>query len=82
MSFSSWFVCTWTTNVPVGPGTALGGVFWNGSTGFASVDALRKRTRIAEVPIRPRMARELVSLVDFAVRKPNLIFAQKAGDRD
>jgi hypothetical protein len=69
VSLSFWFVCTWTTSVPVGPGTCLGALFWNGSVGFASEEELRKSTRSIEVPIRPKMARELVSLVDFAARK-------------
>jgi hypothetical protein len=82
LSVSFWFVCTCTTSVPVGPGTGLGLLFWNGSVGFASEDALRKSTRRIEVPIRPRMAKELDTLVDRAVRKPTLAPFQKEGWRD
>jgi hypothetical protein len=77
LSVSFWFVCTWTTSVPVGPGTGVGLLFWNGSVGFASEDALRKSTRSIEVPIRPRMAKELDNLVDPAVRNSTLTPLQK-----
>jgi hypothetical protein len=55
----------------------VGLLFWNGSVGFASEEALRKSTNNIEVPIRPRMARELVSLVDFSGCKSSLAPPQK-----